>query len=145
MFLGICDYEIGILERMMVCGSQQAEPRSHTNQGETRAASTLSVPPGSNMSPPTLLLVSYLCAAHSLPKVTWGTRGAASNIYQEGAEGIVFRISTGSNVFLLQNFQTRSEAQRASYPVRNGAVSLGLKRPWREADHSPPFSAVGKN
>ena len=105
MFLGICDYEIGILERMMVCGSQQAEPRSHTNQGETRAASKLSVPPGSNTSPPALLLVSYLCAAHSLPKVTWGTRGAASNFYQEAAEGIVFRISTGAMYFFSKTFR----------------------------------------
>jgi len=52
MFLSNCNYEIGILERMMACASQQAGPRSHTNQGETRAASTLSVPPGRNMSPP---------------------------------------------------------------------------------------------
>jgi len=60
MFLSNCDYEIGILERMMACASQQAGPRSHTNQGETRAAGTLSVPPGRNMSPPCNLSLIYV-------------------------------------------------------------------------------------
>jgi len=29
----------------------------------------------------------------------------------------------------------------ASYPVGTGALSVGLKRPGREADNTPPFSA----
>jgi hypothetical protein len=32
----------------------------------------------------------------------------------------------------------------ASYPVGTGALSPGLKRPGREADHSPPASAEVK-
>jgi hypothetical protein len=38
--------------------------------------------------------------------------------------------------------QTGSEAHPASYPMVPGALSLGIKRPGREADHHPPpFSA----
>lgn len=86
MFLSICDYEIGILERMMVCASQQAGPRSHTNQGETRAASTFKCAPWQKHVSP-LLLVSNLCASHSLPKSRGApeqcsTRGAASYTHQ---------------------------------------------------------------
>jgi hypothetical protein len=32
----------------------------------------------------------------------------------------------------------------ASYPMGTGALSLGVKRPVREADHSPPSSAEVK-
>jgi hypothetical protein len=37
--------------------------------------------------------------------------------------------------------QNSSGAHPASYPVGTRALSLGLKRPGREADHSPPSSA----
>jgi hypothetical protein len=33
----------------------------------------------------------------------------------------------------------------ASYPMGTRALSLGVKRPWREDDHSPPSSAAVKN
>jgi hypothetical protein len=33
----------------------------------------------------------------------------------------------------------------ASYPIGTGGLSLGVKRPEREADHSPPSSAQVKN
>jgi hypothetical protein len=32
----------------------------------------------------------------------------------------------------------------ASYPMGKGALSPGIKRLWREADHSPPTSAEVK-
>jgi hypothetical protein len=38
-----------------------------------------------------------------------------------------------------------SGAHPASYPVGTGALSPGIKRPGREADHSPPTSAEVKN
>lgn len=56
---------------MMECASQQAGPRSHTIQGETRAASTLSVPPGRNMSPPVTCLL-FMCVLQPT-EVTWVT------------------------------------------------------------------------
>jgi hypothetical protein len=41
--------------------------------------------------------------------------------------------------------QTVSGAHPASYPVGTRALSLGIKRPEHEADHSPPSSADIKN
>jgi hypothetical protein len=38
-----------------------------------------------------------------------------------------------------------SEAHPASYPMDTGALSLGVKRPGRETDHSSPSSAEVKN
>jgi hypothetical protein len=47
----------------------------------------------------------------------------------------------GVNVYVVQ---TDSGAHPASYPTGTGALSLGLKRQGREADHSPPTSAEVK-
>jgi len=41
---------------------------------------------------------------------------------------------------LPHHLQTASEAHTAFYPVDTGAHSPGVKRPGREAEHSPPFS-----
>jgi hypothetical protein len=41
--------------------------------------------------------------------------------------------------------QTGSGAHPASYPRVPGALSSGVKRPGREADHSPPSSPEIKN
>jgi hypothetical protein len=46
---------------------------------------------------------------------------------------------------LLYKAQTNSEAHSASYPMGTGAFSSGIKRPGREVDHSPPFSAEVKS
>jgi hypothetical protein len=48
------------------------------------------------------------------------------------------------NFSLHHRFQTGSGAHSASYPMGTGALSLGVKRPGSEADHSPPPSAEGK-
>jgi hypothetical protein len=40
--------------------------------------------------------------------------------------------------FLFSTFQTGCGAHPASYPRGTGALSLGVKQPDREADHSPP-------
>jgi len=42
-------------------------------------------------------------------------------------------------------FDTGSGAHTASSPKLSGAFCMGLKRPGREADHSPPSSAQVKN
>jgi hypothetical protein len=45
---------------------------------------------------------------------------------------------------LLHVVQTGSWAHPASYPVGTGVLSSGVKRPEREADHSPPTNAEVK-
>jgi hypothetical protein len=40
--------------------------------------------------------------------------------------------------------QNSSRAHPASYPMGKSALSLGVKRPGRETDHSPPSSAEVK-
>jgi len=50
----------------------------------------------------------------------------------------------GKTLSLLQNIQTGSGAHPASCSGNSVALA-GLKRPGREADHSPPFSAKIKN
>jgi hypothetical protein len=47
-------------------------------------------------------------------------------------------------IFLHHHVQNGSGADPASYPMGTRAVSLGVKRPGREADHSPPSSAEFK-
>jgi hypothetical protein len=41
--------------------------------------------------------------------------------------------------------QTSSGSNPASYPMGSGAISLGVKRPGRESDHSPLSSDEVKN
>jgi hypothetical protein len=55
-------------------------------------------------------------------------------------------MSAGAGNFSLHHrVQKSSEAHPASYPMVKGVLFLGLKRPVREADHSPPSSAEVKN
>jgi hypothetical protein len=52
------------------------------------------------------------------------------------------RFPTGAGNFSLHHrVQNGSGAHPAVCPVGTGAISLGVKRPGREADHSPPSSA----
>jgi hypothetical protein len=57
-------------------------------------------------------------------------------------------VTEQSHPRILQTFincvQTGSGAHPASYPVGTAALSLRVKRPEREADHSPPSSAEVK-
>jgi hypothetical protein len=48
------------------------------------------------------------------------------------------------NFSLHHRVQNGSGAHLASYPMGTRSLSLGLKRPGREADHSPPSSAEVK-
>jgi hypothetical protein len=51
------------------------------------------------------------------------------------------RFPAGAGNFSLHHrVQNGSGAHPASYPMGIGALSLGAKRPGREADHSPPSS-----
>jgi hypothetical protein len=53
---------------------------------------------------------------------------------------------SGWEFFLHHRVQTGSEAHSASYPMRTRALSsVGVKRPGREADHSPPSNPEVKN
>jgi hypothetical protein len=55
------------------------------------------------------------------------------------------RFPAGQIFSLLHSVQTGSGAHPESYPMGTGALSPGVKRPGREADHSPPSSADVKN
>jgi hypothetical protein len=48
-------------------------------------------------------------------------------------------------MYYKNTFDTLSTTGPASYPMGTGALSLDLKRPGREADHSPPSSAEFEN
>jgi hypothetical protein len=52
-----------------------------------------------------------------------------------------FKSRWGQEFSLLYVVQTGSEAHPASYPIVTGSTFPGVKRPAREADHSPPTSA----
>jgi hypothetical protein len=58
--------------------------------------------------------------------------------------GVRFLAETG-NFSLFNRVQTGSGAHPASYPMGTGGSFLWVKRPGREADHSPPCSAEVKN
>jgi hypothetical protein len=53
--------------------------------------------------------------------------------------------AVAGNFSLHHRVQNGSEALPSSYPMGTGALSLGVKRPGREANHSPPSSAEVKN
>jgi hypothetical protein len=59
--------------------------------------------------------------------------------------GSGFRFPAGAGNFSLHHrLQNGSGAHPASYPMGTRGLSLGVKRPGREADHSPPSSAEVK-
>jgi hypothetical protein len=58
--------------------------------------------------------------------------------------GVRLREGAG-NFSLFHRVQTGSGAHPFSYPIGTGALSLGVKRPGREADNSPPSTAEVKN
>jgi hypothetical protein len=55
-----------------------------------------------------------------------------------------FESRYGQEFPLLHVVQTGSGAHQASYPMGTGALSPGVKRPSREADHSSPICAEVK-
>jgi hypothetical protein len=59
-------------------------------------------------------------------------------------EGSGFQSRQNQQFSLLHVVQTDSGVHQASYPMDMGGGSPGIKRPGREADHSPPSSAEVK-
>jgi hypothetical protein len=59
-------------------------------------------------------------------------------------QGIGVQVLIGSRISVFHVIQTGSGIHPTSYPMSTGALSLGVKRPGREADHSPPASAEVK-
>jgi hypothetical protein len=57
--------------------------------------------------------------------------------------GVRFLAGAG-NFFLHHRVQNGSGVHPASYPMGTGTLSLGVKRPSREADHLPPSDAEVK-
>jgi hypothetical protein len=65
--------------------------------------------------------------------------------YGLGDRGSRIRLPVGTGNFSLHHrVQNGSGAHPASYTMGTGAISLRVKRPGREADHSPPSSAEVK-
>jgi hypothetical protein len=59
--------------------------------------------------------------------------------------GVAVRVSVGSRIFFFNVVQTGSGVHPTSYSMgTGGAISPGVKRPGREADHSPPANAEVK-
>jgi hypothetical protein len=56
----------------------------------------------------------------------------------------LFDSRQGKSSSLLHSVHTSSGAHSASYPMGTGALSPGVKRPGREADHSVPSRAEAK-
>jgi hypothetical protein len=66
--------------------------------------------------------------------------------YRLDDQGSRVWFSVGAGNFSLHcHIQNGSGAHPASYPMGTKGFSLGVKRPGREADHSPPSSAEVKN
>jgi hypothetical protein len=59
-------------------------------------------------------------------------------------QGSEFESREDQEFSLLRNIQTGPGAHPVSYPMDNGGPFSGVKRPRREADHSPPTSAEVK-
>jgi hypothetical protein len=63
---------------------------------------------------------------------------------QSGVVGLNFQWGLGFFVLITASRPALSPTQ-PPIPGVLGPLSLGVKRPWREADHSPPSSAEVKN
>jgi hypothetical protein len=59
-----------------------------------------------------------------------------------GRPGFDFR---KGRIYLRHNVKIGSEVHTASYPVDTLGILSGVKRPGREADHSPPSSVEIEN
>jgi hypothetical protein len=64
--------------------------------------------------------------------------------YWLDVRGVEVRVPVGSSISLLHIVQTGYGVHPTSYPMGTGALSPGVKRPEREADHLPPTSAEVK-
>jgi hypothetical protein len=84
---------------------------------------------------------------HSLPNIIFSRDSSVGIALSYGLDDRGFRVRfpAGAGDFSLHHrVQNGSGAHPASYPMCTRALSLGVKRPGREADHSPPQSAEAK-
>jgi hypothetical protein len=58
--------------------------------------------------------------------------------------GVGVQVPERSRIFSSPCRQTGSGVHPTSYPMSTGGSFPGVKRPWREADHSPPTSVEVK-
>jgi hypothetical protein len=92
-----------------------------------------------------LRMLPLLCKYEDFRKGRDSSVGIALG-YGLDDRGSRVRLPAGAgNLSLHHNVQNGSGAHPASYLMVPGALSLGLKRPGREADHSPPSSAKVNN
>jgi hypothetical protein len=80
--------------------------------------------------------------------ITWSRDSSVGIALGYGLDdrGSRVRFPAGAGKFSLHHrVQNDSGAHSASYPMGTTSSSLGVKRPGREADHSPPSSAEVKN
>jgi hypothetical protein len=68
------------------------------------------------------------------------SRGSVVGIATGYGLGLEFESRYGQEFSLLHFAQTGTGAHSTSYPMGTGGSFLGVKRPGREADHSPPTS-----
>jgi hypothetical protein len=61
--------------------------------------------------------------------------------YRLDERGVRVQVLVGPRIFSSPCCSDRFWGHPASYPTGTGALSTGVKRPGREADHSPPISA----
>jgi hypothetical protein len=78
--------------------------------------------------------------------LTWGDSSVGIALgHGPDDRGSRVRFPAGAGNFSLHHrIKNGSEAHPASYPVGNKSSFPGVKRPGREADHSPPSSAEAK-
>jgi hypothetical protein len=65
--------------------------------------------------------------------------------YEVEDRGVGVRVPVGSRIFTSPRHPDRLWGPPNLYPLGTGALSPGVKRPGREADHSPPTSVEIKN
>jgi hypothetical protein len=75
---------------------------------------------------------------------SWDSAVGVATGYGLDGRGVGVRVPVGGRIYLLQVVQTGSGVHPTSYPINTGALSPGVKRQGREADHSPPTSAEVK-
>jgi hypothetical protein len=76
-----------------------------------------------------------------LINVSWGGSVSITSDYRLDDQGSGVRFLAGAGNFSLLHVQTSSGAYPESYPMSTGGAFPGVKRPGREADHSPPPSS----
>jgi hypothetical protein len=95
-----------------------------------------------NLSPTTISANTQKCCSQS----SLGSSVSAGTRLRAGRGGVQFQVGAMTGFFFcLLPLPDRLWDHPAPYPMGTGALSPGVKRSRREADHLPPSSAEGKN